>query len=211
MLEGTPMAHGTWLLFLAVSLAAVATPGPAMLAILGHALARGARATIPVVLGNVLGAVLLIAASVAGLSALLAAVPHGLEVLKWAGCAYLLWLGLAAFRGENAHDATGRSAVRNGGLARGILIAFSNPKALLFFGAVLPQFVDAARPALPQFAAMATTFAVLELAATATVTFAAQALAPLLTRAPVARRIRRTGGAILIAAAALVALAPVRR
>lgn len=205
------MAHGTWLLFLVVSLAAVATPGPAMLAILGHALARGARATIPVVLGNALGAVFLIAASVAGLSALLAAVPHGLAVLKWAGCAYLLSLGLAAFRTVADHDATARAATSRGGLVRGVLIAFSNPKALLFFGAVLPQFVDVARPALPQFGAMATTFALLELAATTTVTLAAQALAPLLRRAPVARGIRRTGGAILIAAAALVALAPAGR
>jgi len=205
------MAHGTWLLFLVVSLAAVATPGPAMLAILGHALARGARATIPVVLGNALGAVLLIAASVAGLSALLAAVPHGLEALKWAGCAYLVWLGLAAFRTVADQESTLNAAARERGLVRGVLIALSNPKALLFFGAVLPQFVDAARPALPQFAAMATTFALLELAATSTATLAAQALAPLLRRGPVARGIRRTGGAILIAAAALVALAPVRR
>src|SRR5207245_46198 len=85
------MAQRTWLLFLLVSLGAVLTPGPAMLAILGHALARGARATLPVVLGNVFGAILLIAASIAGLSALLSTVPHALEALKWVGAGYLLW------------------------------------------------------------------------------------------------------------------------
>jgi threonine/homoserine/homoserine lactone efflux protein len=88
---------------------------------------------------------------------------------------------------------------------------FSNPKALLFFGAVLPQFVDPGRPLLPQFALIAVTFATLELAATSTVTLGAQALAPLLRRAPVLRGITRAGGLVLIGAAAVVALAPVHR
>src|SRR5215510_7648988 len=151
------MAYATFMLFLIVSLAAVLTPGPAMLAILGHALARGCRATFPVVLGNVCGAVLLIGLSVAGLSALLAALPHGLEMLKWAGAAYLVWLGARTFRS----DVPTESAGLQGGFWRGVLIALSNPKALLFFAAVLPQFVEPARPVLPQLAVLASTFAAL--------------------------------------------------
>lgn len=201
------MSLQSWVLFLLVSLAAVLTPGPAMLAILGHALARGGRSTLPVVLGNAFGAVLLIGGSVFGLSALLLAVPHGLLALKWAGAAYLLWLGVRALRRETPADA----ARSDGSFLRGLLIAFSNPKALLFFGAALPQFVDPGRPLLPQFALMAVTFATLELAATSTVTLGAQALAPLLRRAPVLRGITRAGGLVLIGAAAVVALAPVHR
>ncbi len=205
------MAQRTWLLFLLVSLGAVLTPGPAMLAILGHALARGARATLPVVLGNVFGAIALIAASIAGLSALLSALPHALEALKWLGAGYLLWLGIRAIR-AGGEDAAEPDRVLSGrGVVRGVLIALSNPKALLFFGAILPQFIDPARPALPQFAAMAATFSLLELAATGAVTLAAQSLAPLLRQRTVARQIHRAGGAILIGAAALVALAPVTR
>ena len=200
------MQQTTWMLFLAVSVAAVLTPGPAMLAILGHALARGSRATLPVVLGNAGGVVLLIALSVAGLSALLGAVPHGLEVLKWAGAAYLVWLGLRSFRRQATHAL----ASARGGFLRGVLIALSNPKALLFFGAVLPQFVQPARPLLPQFAILAATFAALELTSTTAVTFAAQGLAPILRKAPVVLGINRAGGAILIAAAAIVALAPMK-
>jgi homoserine/homoserine lactone efflux protein len=162
---------------------------------------------VPVVLGNAVGAVLLIGASVAGLSAILSAVPHGFTALKWAGAAYLVWLGIHAFRSE----ARSGAAPAGGGFGRGLLIALSNPKALLFFGAVLPQFVDPDRRALPQFAVMAATFATLELAATSAVAVAAQALAPLLRRASVQRGVSRTGGAILIGAAALIALAPVHR
>jgi threonine/homoserine/homoserine lactone efflux protein len=197
------MQHATWMLFLALSVAAVLTPGPAMLAILGHALARGSRATMPVVLGNVCGAVILIAASVAGLSALLAALPHGLEALKWVGAAYLLVLGVRTL----LRDAPRAITSRRGGFSRGVLIAVSNPKGLLFFGAVLPQFVEPTRPMPPQLAILAATFAALELAATTAVTFAAQGLAPILQKAPMLRGLHRAGGAILVGAAVLVALA----
>ena len=203
------MASRTWLLFVAVSLAAVLTPGPAMLAILGHALARGARATMPVVFGNGLGAVLLIGASVAGLAALLEAVPHALETMKWAGAAILCWFGLRNLR--NGADKEQADSVRRNGFARGTLIALSNPKALLFYAAVLPQFVDPGRPALPQFAILAATFAALELAATSGVTWAAQVVGPLLQGKTAVRRLHQAGGAILIGAAVLLAFTRIQR
>ncbi|HWL86132.1 MAG TPA: LysE family translocator [Polyangiaceae bacterium] len=209
------MSHSTWLLFFAVSLAAVLTPGPAMLTILGHTLARGGRATVPVVFGNAFGALLLIGASVAGLSALLAALPHGLQILKWAGAAYLFWLGLRAFRtkptaGDPASPAPAAPSRAGSAFGRGVLVALSNPKALLFFGAVLPQFVDATRPVFPQFAIMAATFVSLELAMTGTVTLAAHALAPALRRGTITHLTTRAGGAIMMGAAALLAFVPVR-
>jgi len=126
------MAYGTWVLFLVLSLAAVLTPGPAMLAIFGHALSRGSRLTLPVVLGNAFGAVLLIGASVAGLSVILASLPHGFTVLKWAGAAYLLWLGIHAWRGaEKAADRVGaptHPGSDRGAFGRGVLIALSIPR-----------------------------------------------------------------------------------
>jgi len=189
-----------------------------MLAILGHTLSRGGRATMPVVFGNASGALLLIGASVAGLSALLAALPHGLQMLKWVGAIYLFWLGLRAFRAkERVSDPAGRAdsphpprGSLRGAFGRGVLIALSNPKALLFFGAVLPQFVDAGRPALPQFAIMATTFVSLELTMTGFITFAAHVLAPALRRSRMAERTNRAGGAVMMAAAALLVIAPVQ-
>lgn len=201
------MALSTWLLFSAVVLAAVLTPGPAMLAIIAHALQRGARATMPVVLGNVAGVIVLIGVSIAGVAALVTAVPGALDALRWGGAAYLLWLGVRGLRGDAAGNAVGRGS----GFVRGVLISFSNPKALLFFGAVLPQFVDPRRSALPQFGMMAGTNALLELLATSAAAFAAQALALRLITPTGARRVKRAGAAILIGAAALVALVPVHR
>jgi threonine/homoserine/homoserine lactone efflux protein len=213
-MESVTMAHDSWMLFFAVSLAAVLTPGPAMLAILAHALGYGSRATIPVVLGNALGAVLLIGASVAGVSAVLAAIPYGLTFLRVCGAAYLFWLGARAWLAKPTSDAettwprTGTGARSFG---RGVMIALSNPKALLFFGAVLPPFVDAARPWFPQFGIMALTFALLELAVTASVALLAHAMAPILRRPSLDRAIKRVGGSVMIAAAALVLFAPVHR
>lgn len=201
------MTAEAFAVFLAVAAAAVFSPGPAMLAIHGLALRRGFAATMPAVLGNVVGAVMMMAAAVLGLAALLAAIPQGLTVLRWVGAAYLAWLGLQAIRmagpGHEAGIGPGR------GFLRGLLIALSNPKAILFFGAVLPQFVDPARPALPQFAVMTATFGGLELVVTAAVAAAAQGLAPLLRRPMVARAIGRIGGGIMLAAAVLVVALPV--
>ena len=205
------MAQRTWMLFVFISLAAILTPGPAMLAILGHALARGARATLPVVVGNACGVVVLIGVSIGGLAAVLSTLPHGFTALRIGGAVYLLWLGVRAFReAPRAGEVPVEAHAAARGLARGLLIAFSNPKALLFFGAVLPQFVDPGRPLLPQFTAMASTMAGLELVVTASVAWAAQGLLPLFARAGVRRGVQRAGGAILIGAAALVALVRVR-
>lgn len=201
------MTADAFAVFLAVAAAAVFSPGPAMLAILGLALRRGFAATMPVVLGNVVGAVLMMAASVLGLAALLATVPQGLMVLRWLGAAYLAWLGLQSIRSAAPGHEAGAGAER--GFRRGLLIALSNPKAILFFGAVLPQFVDPGRPALPQFAVMTVTFGGLELGVTAAVAAAAQGLAPLLRRPMVARAIGWIGGGIMIAAAVLVVALPV--
>lgn len=204
------MTVETWTLFLAVALAAVLSPGPAMLAILGQSLQHGGFAALPVVAGNALGVLLLMTASALGLAALLATVPHGLTALRWIGASYLAWLGLKALWEPVGDGAAGEEVAPRCGarFGRGVLIALSNPKAILFFGAVLPQFIDPARPTLPQFALLAVTFTGLELLATGAVALAAHALAPSLRRPATARRINRTSGVVMLAAALLLLLSP---
>jgi len=200
------MSLHAWTLFLAVALTATLSPGPTMLAILGHALARGAAETMPVVLGNAAGAVLMMAGSVFGLAAVIAAIPHGLAALKWAGALYLLWLGLRAWRaGAPKSRAVPAGAPRRGGFIRGLLIALGNPKAILLFGAVLPQFVDGGRPLAPQFAVLVVTFVGLELLVTTAVAFGAGRLEPMLRGADGRRVADRIGGSVLILAALAVA------
>ena len=202
------MALDTWTLFLAIALAAVLSPGPAMLAIVGHALARGAPATIPVVLGNAAGVLAMMAASVFGLAAVITSIPHGFAGLKWAGVAYLLWLGVQAWRTRPVrHEASATGQGGRAGFVRGLAIALSNPKAILFFAAVLPQFVDPGLPLARQFAALAGTFVGLECLVTTAVAFGAHALNPLLRRPDMAHIADRVGGSIMILAAFVMASA----
>jgi homoserine/homoserine lactone efflux protein len=123
------------------------------------------------------------------------------------GVAALVWLGIRNLRGGRDLPQPGAAATH--GFGRGALIALSNPKALIFYSGVLPQFVDPARSALPQFAILAATFASLELCVTAGVCWAAEVVAPLLRRPATVRWLHRAGGVLLIGAAALVALSRV--
>jgi len=201
------MSFHAWTLFLAVALTAVLSPGPTMLAILGQALARGGAATMPLVIGNAAGAVLMMAASVFGLAAVIASIPHGLTTLKWAGALYLLWLGLKSWRAAAPAESAApvSTADRGGAFIRGLLIALGNPKAILLFGAVLPQFVDGGRALAPQFATLTVTFVGLELVVTTAVAFGADTLGPMLRGAGRTRLPDRIGGSVLILAALAVA------
>ncbi|MDT4818802.1 Homoserine/homoserine lactone efflux protein [compost metagenome] len=107
----------------------------------------------------------LIALAMFGLGALLQTSSSVLEVLKWVGGAYLLWLGVQLWRAPALHltPLAGAGAPGAASLFRqGFLSAVANPKVLLFYGAFLPQFLDPQRSLLPQFAVMAATFAAVE-------------------------------------------------
>jgi homoserine/homoserine lactone efflux protein len=193
----------TWTLFFSVSLAAVLTPGPTMLAVFGHALAHGGKQSLPLVAGNALGALVWVAASVTGISAVLTLLPHALGVVTWLGTAYLFWLGARALTLEREEQ---RLVLPRSGVGRGLALAFSNPKALLFFTAVLPQFVDPSRPALGQFMVLGGTFGGLELAVTSGVALGAAGLRPFFTQPHAMRWVRRLGGLVMLLAALLLAV-----
>jgi threonine/homoserine/homoserine lactone efflux protein len=111
--------------------------------------------------------------SAAGLGVFLQAWPTMFNALRLAGAAYLVWLGIKAWRAPAAEvremaaaDAEASSALlRRSAFSlfrNGFLVASSNPKAILFAAALLPQFIDASRPALPQFVVLVATIAVIE-------------------------------------------------
>ncbi|WP_028633838.1 LysE family translocator [Pseudomonas parafulva] len=161
------MAIETWLIYLLASAGLAVTPGPNSLLALTHGALYGARRTLFTILGGVVGFVALIALAMFGIGALLQAYPSALSGLKWAGGAYLVWLGIQLWRSPGLHlAAAGHGAVQgNGSLFRqGLLSALANPKVLLFYGAFLPQFIDPQRGLSVQFAVMAATFASVELA-----------------------------------------------
>lgn len=161
------MAMHTWLLYLAAAIGLSLTPGPNSLLVLTHGALHGHRRTLFTVAGGATGFTLLIGLSMLGIGALLQASSHALTLLKWLGGAYLVWLGLQLWRAPaiNLAPEAGAPQAAGGTLFRqGLLTAMSNPKALLFYGAFLPQFIDPARDLLTQFIIMATVFVVVEIA-----------------------------------------------
>jgi threonine/homoserine/homoserine lactone efflux protein len=158
--------HGWWLFVGAVFLLC-GTPGPNMLHILSRSVALGARRSIAAMAGCLTALVLVLAASAAGLTTLLLALPGAFEVLRYAGVAYLIVLGIKAWRADVAPIDVGAGTLpRTVSLAAlfrgGFAIGISNPKLLLFAAAFLPQFVTPSAPQGPQFAILVATFAALE-------------------------------------------------
>ena len=142
---------GTFLAFAAASLALLAVPGPSVLYIVARSVEQGRRAGIVSMLGIEAGGLLHVAAAALGLSALMASSAAAFEGLRWAGAAYLVWLGarkLLAAAEDGERPAVG--AVRRL-FWHGVAVNLLNPKTAMFFLAFLPQFVDpAAGPAALQ-------------------------------------------------------------
>lgn len=154
----------TLLLFSFVALIGIATPGPTVLLALTNGSRFGVRASLPGMAGAVLSDFVLISAVAAGLGALLAASEFWFSVVKWVGVAYLTYLGIRLLRSKGTltvpseEIVTARLSARSIFL-RSFLVAVTNPKGYLFFSAFLPQFIVISEPQLPQYTALAVTFA----------------------------------------------------
>ncbi|WP_417614092.1 LysE family translocator [Oceanisphaera sp.] len=159
------MALDTWLIYLAAMIGLSLTPGPNSLLALTHGALYGRRKTLFTVAGGAIGFAIVIALSLFGIGALLQASTTLFMALKIIGGGYLVWLGIQLWRAPAPSADTGEQAgVRSGGslFRQGLLSALTNPKAVLFFAAFLPQFIDPERELLIQFVVMAATFALTE-------------------------------------------------
>jgi len=118
-------------------------PGPTVTVIIANSLRHGARAGLLNVAGTQLGLGLMMVILIVGLSSVIAAMGWLFEWLRWAGAAYLVWLGWQLLRSpEMIYQENTRAIPRGGFLLQGFLVLMANPKALLWFGAFIPQFVD---------------------------------------------------------------------
>lgn len=201
--------HG-WLLFVAAVVVLCGTPGPNMLHVLTRSVALGWRGTLPAMAGCLTALVAVLAASAAGLAAVLTAVPGLFDILRYAGAAYLAWLGFRAWTTRSTPVDVASAELPRAHLFRGgFLVGISNPKLLLFATAFLPQFVDRSAPQGPQFAVLVATFALVECLWYAAYALGGTSLARHLTRPRVRRWFDRATGGIFIGfgAALLVARA----
>jgi threonine/homoserine/homoserine lactone efflux protein len=204
------MTFELWLLYLAAAVGLSLTPGPNGLLCLSHGATYGFRRTLSTVAGGALGFLVLIAVSLAGLGALLAASERAFAVAKRIGAAYLVHLGIRLWRSpapavaqpDRGAAAAGMPPMRM--FLQGLLVAVSNPKGLIFFAAFLPQFMVPGTPYGLELAVFGGTFVAVEIAYELAVAKLAHVVAPWLARHGRAFN-RATGAAFVGLGAALAA------
>lgn len=154
------MSLDTWLAFFVAAWLISLSPGPGALSCMAAGQRFGFRRATWNIFGLQLGVLLLVGICAAGLGALLAASHQLFLILKWAGVAYLIWLGIQQWRAP-ATPFTAAEVASNGErwtlLAKAFLINASNPKGIVFMLAVLPQFIDPKAAQWPQYAICAAT------------------------------------------------------
>ena len=195
------LAH--WWLFVCATFLVSAMPGPNMLHIMTRAMRHGVGRATFAMAGCMLALLTLFGLSAAGMSALLSALPDLLGIIKVGGAAYLIWVGIKAWRDRGAPVDVGAGAVdmtmSPAQLFRGgYLISIANPKALIFAAAFFPQFIDASMPKAPQFAILLATFAVIETGWYFTYALGGRSLSGLLREMRWQRRFNRATGALFV-------------
>lgn len=162
------MSLQLWLAYVAAVFVISGTPGPNMLLAMTHGIHHGLRRTFSsTMLGLLLGMVVILSISFAGLGAVLLASSLAFEVLKYFGAAYLIYLGIKTWRDSGGGIETeGRPDADNAWtrFRIGVLVSLSNPKAILFGVAFFPQFIDHNQPMAGQAAILLSTFIVIETA-----------------------------------------------
>jgi homoserine/homoserine lactone efflux protein len=160
------MTFKTWLLFLVMETALSLSPGPAVFYVVSQGVRGALRRSLPAAAGIISANAVYFTLSATSLGALIAASAGFFAAAKWVGAAYLIYLGVKALRSAGASHAvvlgdTAPAAEKHGDRRRvylgALTLQLANPKALLFFLALLPQFIDPARPVAPQMLILAAT------------------------------------------------------
>jgi threonine/homoserine/homoserine lactone efflux protein len=204
-----PDSHSL-LLFVGAGLVLNVTPGPDLLYILGRSVSQGRAAGVVSALGIGAGCLVHVLGAALGLSALLLALPHAYDLVRWAGAAYLVVLGVRALRSKaGALEVKALAPVSPRRVfLQGALTNVLNPKVALFFLAFLPQFADPSRgPLAPQLLLLGAIFAVNgTLFCVAFALFASRLGAWLRTRFGVTRLLDRITGGLFVALGLRLAL-----
>jgi homoserine/homoserine lactone efflux protein len=140
------MSFDSWLLFCVTETVLCFTPGPAVLLVVSLSLTRGAPAGFRASLGILTANAMYFVLSATSIGALLLASWELFTIVKWCGAAYLIWRGIRMIVSAKENHAVGAEPkMRLGSFSSGFLTQGANPKALVFFTAILPQFIDPAR------------------------------------------------------------------
>lgn len=182
-------------------------PGPNVTAIIGNALTRGTKAGIAVVLGTQVGVLSMVVVIALGMQALVAFMAWAFDWIKLLGAAYLIWMGIGMLRASGrlaAGEVPAEKSLWRLAL-EGCLILWSNPKALIFLGAFIPQFVSRDVPAAPQVLVLGLIFMIIAGTTDALYAVLAGSARHFLTRTRI-RLLNRVSGLVLIGGGIWLAL-----
>lgn len=204
-----------WLAFVTASAAILLLPGPTTMLIVGYAMGAGRRAAFGALGGVLAGDLVALVVSAAGLGAVLASSALVFTVMKFAGAAYLIWLGIRMWRAPvdpHAIEAAEADAgqIRRTGESRrralhGFIVTALNPKLIAFFIAFLPQFMTPTAPVLDQLLILAPTFLAVSVLTNGFYALAASAARNRLRSPRALKAINRVGAGCLIGAGLLTA------
>ena len=160
------MTSEIWTVYVATVLALMSTPGPSQLLMLSNSGAHGFRRALSTAAGDLSANALQMLAAGLGLAAIIAASGAALTIIKWAGVCYLIWLGIRMIRRAKPDDPNltiERPTVSLRNLwMQGFLTSAANPKAVVFFAALFPQFISADSAFWPQFLILSATYIVMD-------------------------------------------------
>ncbi len=196
----------SWVAFVLASAALLVVPGPTILLVIGQSLGVGRRNALPLVLGVAAGDFTAMTLSLAGLGAVLASSALVFTLLKWAGAAYLIWLGIGLWRAPVTAAAVAPLAPWQA-MRQAYVVTALNPKSIAFFVAFVPQFLVAEAAFLPQAALLVGSFVVLAALNAAGYALLAGRLAGAVNRPGVRRGFNRLGGGALVGAGLFTATA----
>ena len=155
------MNADTWLLYVGTVLIFMSTPGPSHLLMLSVSATNGFHRSLATAAGDLSANALQIMAAGLGLAAFVSGFRYGFALIKWAGVAYLVWIGLrqiiASFR-DHRQAAEMKPASLQQLWLRGFVTSAANPKAVVFFAALFPQFLTTEQPLAPQIATLGATY-----------------------------------------------------
>ncbi|MFK8076973.1 MAG: LysE family translocator [Granulosicoccus sp.] len=161
------MALSDWVLYVMAVLVLTASPGPSVLLCVSTSVSHGFRQAFIAATGSLLAIFSIMTLSFTGLGMVIATSDIAFSIIKWVGAAYLIYLGVKCLLSSSENLDLGKNDKdQKGGISHwlsGFIVGASNPKAIIFFTALFPQFIDTQSALLPQYAILASTFAVLEL------------------------------------------------
>lgn len=203
------MSWTMWLAFLAAALVIAVSPGPGAVLSMSTGLRYGYAAALRAIAGLQIALLLQLCVVALGLGAVLATSEAAFAVVKFAGAAYLIWLGVHKWRSPPepiGGDGEGlRVQSRRQLYAQGILVNLTNPKAIVFIAALVPQFIVPDRPQWPQFAIIGATMVAVDMMVMSCYALLATRFRPLLRNPRLLRLQNRIFGGLFVGAGALLA------